>query len=112
MSKPTPSATSTWQAFDLPALLREKPDGDVSYRQFLNVNSMHAGIYHLKKGSTDMQTPHDEDEMYYVLAGRAKMRIGDTEQEVNPGTLLYIKAAEEHAFFEIEEDMALLVIFA
>ncbi|NKC00037.1 MAG: cupin domain-containing protein [Pseudomonadales bacterium] len=58
-----------------------------------------------------MQTPHDEDEMYYVIRGRAKLHVGGTEQSVNPGTLLYIKAAEEHSFFEIEEDMTLLVVF-
>ena len=102
----------TWQIFDLNELKQLRADQDVSFQEFLNVDSMHCGLYHLKAGSKDMQTPHDEDEMYYVVEGKAKLRIGSTEQEVGPGNLLYIRATEEHAFFEIEEDMTLLVIFA
>jgi mannose-6-phosphate isomerase-like protein (cupin superfamily) len=47
-----------------------------------------------------------------VLGGRARMRLGDEERDVGPGSLLYVSATTEHSFFEIEEDMTLLVIFA
>jgi mannose-6-phosphate isomerase-like protein (cupin superfamily) len=30
-----------------------------------------AGIYRLMAGEADEQTPHHEDEIYYVLSGRA-----------------------------------------
>ena len=102
----------TWQIFNLNELKQQRADQDVSFHEFLNVDSMHCGLYHLKAGSKDMQTPHDEDEMYYVVEGKAKLRIGEIEQTVVPGTLLYIRATEDHAFFEIEQDMTLLVIFA
>jgi mannose-6-phosphate isomerase-like protein (cupin superfamily) len=59
-----------------------------------------------------MQAPHDEDEVYVVLSGKAAMRLGDEERSVGPGSLLYIGATTEHSFFEIEEDMTLLVMFA
>jgi hypothetical protein len=29
-----------------------------------------------------------------------------------PGSILYVRATSEHSFFEIEEDMTLLVFFA
>ena len=104
--------SDTWQVFDTNELIKTKSDSDVSFQEFLSTESMHCGLYHLKAGSKDMQTPHDEDEMYYVIEGRAKLRIGETAQDVGPGNLLYVQASEEHAFFEIEEDMTLLVIFA
>ena len=104
--------SDSWQIFDVNELKQQRSDHDVSFHEFLNVDSMHCGLYHLKAGSKDMQTPHDEDEMYYVVEGKAKLRIGSSEQDVVPGNLLYIRATEEHAFFEIEEDMTLLVIFA
>ncbi len=104
--------SDAWQVFDLFELKQQKSNDDVSFQEFLNAESMQCGLYHLKKGSTDMQTPHDEDEMYYVIEGRAKLQVGDTEQVAKPGTVLYIKASEQHSFFEIEEDMTLLVIFA
>ena len=103
---------STWQVFDL-AEVRDKLKGEaVEYLEFLNVPALTCGIYFLAAGSTDMQAPHDEDEVYVVLSGRARMQLGEEERGVGPGSLLYISATTAHSFFEIEEDMTLLVIFA
>ena len=104
-------AVDEWEVVDI-AEVREDLEGKaVEYREFLNVPTMSCGLYSLAAGSKDIQAPHDEDEVYLVLEGKARMRLGDNEREVKPGTLLYIKAATEHSFFEIEEDMLLLVIF-
>ena len=104
---------STWQVFDL-AKVRDKLKGEaVEYLEFLNVPALNCGIYFLAAGSTDMQAPHDEDEVYVVLSGRARMNLGgEEERAVGPGSLLYISASIAHSFFEIEQDMTLLVIFA
>ena len=101
-----------WQVMDL-AEIREKFAGKpVEYLEFLNVPSLSCGLYKLAAGSKDMQAPHDEDEVYFVLEGRARMRLDDAEREVHPGMLLYVGASMEHSFFEIEEDMLLLVFFS
>ncbi len=103
---------SNWQVFDL-AEIKEKLNGEaVEYLEFLNVPALNCGLYSLAAGSTDMQAPHDEDEVYLVLTGRARMRLAGEERSVGPGSLLYVGAATEHSFFEIEEDMTLLVFFA
>jgi mannose-6-phosphate isomerase-like protein (cupin superfamily) len=103
---------SGWQVFDL-AEIKNKLRGDaVEYLEFLNVPALNCGLYFLAAGSTDMQAPHDEDEVYLVLSGKAIMRLGDEERAVGPGSLLYVGATLEHSFFEIEEDMTLLVMFA
>jgi mannose-6-phosphate isomerase-like protein (cupin superfamily) len=101
-----------WQVFDL-AEVRERLTGAaVEYLEFLNVPSMKSGVYFLPAGSKDMQSHHDEDEVYLVLEGKARMRLGDREKAVGPGSLLYVGATTEHSFFEIDEDMTLLVMFA
>lgn len=101
-----------WQVIDI-AKVRDQFKGEaVEYLEFLNVSSLSCGLYSLAAGSKDMQAPHDEDEVYFVLSGKARMMLGDEEREVTPGTLLYVKASTEHSFFEIEEDMQLLVFFA
>ncbi len=106
-------ADSGWDIFDIEALKSHlASDAPVSYSEFLNVPAMHCGLYRLKAGSTDMQTPHDEDELYYVIEGRAQLKVGEDVKDVAPGMVLYIQAAEEHSFFEIQEDMLLLVFFA
>jgi mannose-6-phosphate isomerase-like protein (cupin superfamily) len=103
---------STWQVFDLKEI-KEKLKGDaVEYLEFLNVPALNCGVYSLAAGSTDMQAPHDEDEVYFVLSGKARMRLGSEDRNIGPGSLLYVGASTEHSFFEIEEDMTLLVMFA
>ena len=105
------SADSGWQVFDVSELSSGGSGEAVSYREFLRVPAMSCGLYRLAKGSTDMQTPHDEDELYYVVEGKARLRIGDEEREVGPGSVMYVRATEVHSFFEIQEDMVLLVVF-
>lgn len=103
--------TNTWQVFNVDNLKSKLTGKAVEYKEFLRVPSLSCGLYHLAAGSQDMQTPHDEDELYFVLDGRAQLKVGDEIHEVRPGSLLYVQATEVHSFFEIEEDMTLLVFF-
>ena len=73
---------------------------------------MSAGLYVLPAGGTDAQRPHHEDEMYYVVRGRARFRAGDEGWEISAGTVLFVAAEVEHRFYDIEEEIALLVFFA
>ena len=103
---------NNWQVFDLDEVRGKLTGKAVEYLEFLNVPAINCGVYFLEAGSTDMQAPHDDDEVYLVLGGRARMRLGDEERDIGEGSLLYVSATTEHSFFEIEEDMTLLVIFA
>jgi len=108
-SEPAPG---DWEVFDIEKMVSAIGDNAVKYREFLRSPAMSCGIYRLPMGSRDMQGAHDDDEVYYVLSGRARMRVGDEDRPVSPGDLLYVRATAEHNFFEIEEDMTLLVFFA
>ena len=59
----------------------------------------------------DDQTPHDQDELYVVAAGRGKFRAGDTLTPFGPGDLLFAAAHEVHRFEDFTEDLALWVLF-
>ena len=82
------------------------------YHEFLREPSMSAGLYVLAAGATDTQRPHHEDEMYYVVRGRARFRAGDEDQEISAGCVLFVAAEVEHRFHDIAEELALLVFFA
>lgn len=82
------------------------------YREFLRVPAMSAGLYVLPAGATDPQRPHHEDEMYYVVRGRARFRAGEVDQEVSAGSILYVAAEVQHQFYDIVEELAVLVFFA
>lgn len=86
--------------------------GDIRYHEFLRVPAMSVGIYVLPPGATDGQTPHKEDEIYYVVRGEAKMRLGREERAVSEGDVIFAEKAAEHRFFDIAEELVLLVIFA
>lgn len=101
-----------WKVFELGDLIEECDAGKSPYLEFLRVPSLSTGIYRLPVGATDMQGPHDEDEVYLVIEGKARLRVGTEEYEVKRGSVLYVRATSDHSFFEIEEDMTLLVFFA
>ena len=82
------------------------------YREFLRVPSMSAGLYVLAAGATDPQKPHHEDEMYYVVRGKGRFRAGDDDQEVTAGSVLFVAAEVEHRFYDVAEELQVLVFFA
>jgi mannose-6-phosphate isomerase-like protein (cupin superfamily) len=82
------------------------------YREFLRVPAMSAGLYVLAAGATDLQRPHHEDEMYYVVRGKARFRVGDEDREISAGSVLFVAAGVEHRFHDIAEELAVLVFFA
>ena len=105
-------ASSSWQVFQLSELLEKASTHASPYLEFLRVPTLSCGIYRLSAGAKDLQGPHDEDEVYFVASGRGRLRVGDEDREVSAGSVLYVGATSEHSFFEIEEDMTLLVFFA
>jgi len=100
------------EVFALEQLLAKRLQGGRSYLEFLRVPAMSAGVYVLSAGAPDPQNPHGEDEIYYLVSGKAKMRIGAQEHSVGEGSVIYVEAGLEHRFFDIEEELVVLVIFA
>ncbi len=82
------------------------------YREFLRVPAMSAGLYVLAAGAVDPQKPHAEDELYYIVRGKARFRAAEEDSEVSAGALLFVAARVEHCFYEITEDLEVLVFFA
>jgi mannose-6-phosphate isomerase-like protein (cupin superfamily) len=98
--------------FETAQLIDEQDRAAQSYLEFLRVPSISAGLYTLAAGSIDTQEPHTEDELYYVISGRASFRAGSEDRAVQAGSIIYVKAHVEHRFHSISEDLRVLVIFA
>lgn len=82
------------------------------YHQFFEVPEMSAGIYLLPAGVVDGQAPHVEDEIYYVISGKAQIQIGEAHYPVETGATIFVAREIEHRFHDITEDLTILVIFA
>jgi mannose-6-phosphate isomerase-like protein (cupin superfamily) len=99
-------------SFTLDALLKQHADHGKLYLEFLRYPSMSMGLYKLPAGGTDPQQPHHEDEVYYVVSGKGKIKVGDKVQSVEAGSIVYVAKEVEHRFHDIEEDLTILVFFA
>ena len=103
-----PDSTET---FELEKLLEKKREMSFPYLEFIRAPSLSCGIYSLKAGAKDLQGPHDEDEIYFMISGRARIRVDNEESQVQAGSIIYVPATSEHRFVEIQEDVTLLVFF-
>ena len=98
--------------FDIAAVGRAMEAMDSNWKEFMRVGSMSAGVCRLKAGEGDRQKPHGQDEIYFVTRGRARFASGENEQDVAPGSIIYVEAGRAHRFVDIVEDLEALVIFS
>lgn len=82
------------------------------YLEFFIGDNLSMGLYVLPKGDIDPQVPHTEDEIYYVVSGRAILNVEGEERPVKPGTVIFVETGADHKFHSITENLMLLVVFA
>jgi mannose-6-phosphate isomerase-like protein (cupin superfamily) len=99
------------QSFVIDTLLAKRARGNTRYLEFLRAPTLSMGIYHLKAGQPDPQPPHDRDEVYYILSGRASIRVADEVQAVAAGSIVFVGKGVDHKFMDITEDLTTLVFF-
>ncbi len=100
------------QAFELAQLVAQRASSHDLYLEFLKVPDLSMGLYVLPAGSTDPQSPHTEDEVYYVAGGRAQIRVAEENLAIQAGSIVYVAKNMEHKFHSIEEELVVLVFFA
>lgn len=100
------------QAFELAQLISQQKSSDKLYLEFLRMPDLSMGLYVLPANGTDPQSPHTEDEVYYVASGKAKIKLGEEELDVRAGSIVYVAKNVEHRFHSIEEELKVLVFFA
>jgi mannose-6-phosphate isomerase-like protein (cupin superfamily) len=107
-AEPQPSA----KAFNLSELVADQAKAGEEWREFFRVKALSLGVYALKKGAVDTQSPHKQDEIYYVVSGRATLTVDGKAHPVEPGSVLYVAAHAKHLFHDITDDLTTLVFFA
>ena len=93
-------------------VLDQLADESGNYLEVLDEGSMTVEIGRHAAGEAVPKNPHTEDELYYVVAGSGKVRVGDDVYAVEPGDTVFVERGLEHDFFDIEEDLVTLVVFA
>jgi mannose-6-phosphate isomerase-like protein (cupin superfamily) len=82
------------------------------WHEFHRVPDLSVGLYRLPAGAIDRQSPHTEDEIYVVMAGRSRFTAGDDTRAIGPGDTIYVAAHVPHKFHDITDELQLLVVFA
>ncbi len=98
------------QTFVIGELLSQRETSGRPYLPFLNLPTLRCGLYVLPVGGEDRHNPHDTDELYYALSGKASLRVEGEVSSVTAGSVIYVKAQAEHRFVDIEEEPRLLVL--
>ena len=80
--RPERSDMDAWEFDEVEAA---RADGGRLYHEFLRVPDLSAGLYVLEAGATDPQSPHTEDELYFVIVGRGLVTVGGETRPVVPG---------------------------
>ena len=99
-------------AFEYGEISQQQAESGEAYLQFINKGTMSLGLYVLAAGADDMQSPHAEDEIYYVVSGRGSIVVDGERRPVRPGSIVFVAKEVDHRFVAIEEDLSLLVFFA
>lgn len=99
-------------AFHLDDIVRQNAQTDGPWLQFFDNNTMFSGLYEIPAGGEDRQRPHQADELYFVIKGKAALIAGDEKYPARAGSIFFVKAEVAHRFVEIDEDLQVLVFFS
>lgn len=59
----------------------------------------------------DTQTPHEQDELYFVITGTGTFSREGEMRPVREGDVIFVEAGVEHRFESFSEDFATWVVF-
>ena len=100
------------EAHEIDDVLARRAASGRAYLEFVRHPQMSIGLYVLPARGVDPQSPHTEDEAYYVIEGRGRVTVGDDTRDVGPGSLVYVPARVRHRFHDITDELSILVVFA
>lgn len=59
----------------------------------------------------DPQTPHSQDELYFIVSGEGEFVLAGERHRFRPGTSFFVPAGIEHRFENYTRDFATWVVF-
>ena len=87
---------------ELVALAGANPE---HWHEFVAGPNLTVGAYVLPVDAVDEQEPHDEDEVYVIIAGRSRFTAGDRTVDVVPGDTIHVPAGVAHRYHDITSDL-------
>lgn len=98
-------------AHELGDLLQARAATGAPWLEFLHSADLSVGLYVLGAGATDLQSPHTEDEVYWIVSGRGWITVGEEARAVRAGSVVFVAATVPHRFHDIDDELVILVAF-
>ncbi len=99
-------------AFDMSEIVEGHRANGELYHEFFKAERLSVGLYVLGVGAQDPQTPHAEDEIYYIVSGAGEIEVAGERRPVTAGSVIYVDAHVDHRFHSITEELSVIVVFA
>ena len=112
MEQDNTTSDPTSAAFTLDDLIEKQEKNVRPYLEFLDASTLNMGLYVLPSGGEDLQSPHKQDEVYVIEAGKAILDVEGKDHKVSKGSIVFVKARAKHHFHSIEEELKVLVFFS
>ncbi len=97
--------------FDLTQYIEKIKNSNSYFYTFINRDTLAAGVLLLEPGEEDTQSPHESDEVYYVISGDGFLRIKDKDYKVSKDKLFFVAKDVEHYFHGNKKELKVLYFF-
>ena len=97
--------------YDLDTYLKKIKNNTSYFDTFINKESLAAGVLVLKPGEEDTQTPHESDEVYFVISGNGFLKIKNKDYKVSKNKLFFVAKDVEHFFHGNTKELKVLYFF-
>ena len=97
--------------FDINEYLKNIPKSGSYYHTFINRDNLAAGVIRLDQGEKDTQTPHESDEIYYVMRGDGFLNISGKDHLISDAKAYFVGKNTEHKFHGNKKELVVLYFF-
>jgi len=97
--------------FDLSDYVDKIKKSDSYFHTFINKSSLAAGVLVLNPGEEDTQTPHESDEIYYIISGDGYLKINSKDYPVSKDRIFFVGKNVEHFFHGNKKELKVLYFF-
>ena len=97
--------------FDTNQYIDEIRKNENYFHTFINREILTVGVLVLQPGEEDTQTPHDSNEVYYIVKGDGFLKINKKDYPVSEGKVFFVQKDNEHYFFGNKKELIVLYFF-
>lgn len=97
--------------FDLTSYYKKIKNSNSYFHTFINKPNLAAGVLILQPGEEDTQTPHDSDEIYYIISGDGYLKIKSKDYKVSKDKAFFVEQNVKHYFHGNKKELKVLYFF-